>query len=85
MLVLLAAGSLSGCGTSREDLGTVVFTIPKLPGSDDPYPLPPLEGGETAPDEAQPAPENTPAQSDSKSPTAKPAAAEPLPADGPKQ
>jgi hypothetical protein len=34
-----------GCGpqVAREDLGKIVYEVPKVPGSDKPYPLPPLE------------------------------------------
>ena len=35
---------LSGCGLalSRQDLGTVVFEVPKVAGADEPYRMPEL-------------------------------------------
>ena len=41
LLVLL---SLGGCGPelSKVDLGTVVFEVPKVAGSDEPYQMPQL-------------------------------------------
>jgi len=39
---LLAVPLASGCGpsVSEEELGEVVSGIPKVPGADEPYPLP---------------------------------------------
>ncbi len=44
LLFVLSLG-VSGCGPSlkTEDLGTVEMKVPKLPGSDGPYPIPELE------------------------------------------
>jgi len=45
---------VAGCGPAipKEDLGTPVFEVPKVPGTDKPYHLPddiyPAEGGDTA-------------------------------------
>jgi len=46
--------SMFGCGPelSKQDLGTVVFEVPKVAGSDEPYPMPQLgpsleQGGNT--------------------------------------
>ena len=35
---------LSGCdsGVSKEDLGTAGFEVPKVPGAEQPYPMPKL-------------------------------------------
>jgi hypothetical protein len=40
--VFLTLPLLSGCGPalSEEDLGTVVFDVPEVPGADEPYPFP---------------------------------------------
>jgi hypothetical protein len=40
--VVLTLPVLSGCGPalSEEDLGTVVFEVPEVPGADEPYPFP---------------------------------------------
>ena len=37
--------SLSGCGPelSKQDLGTVVFEVPKVAGADEPYRMPQLD------------------------------------------
>jgi hypothetical protein len=42
LIILLACG---GCGPrlSEKDVGSPIFEIPKLPGSDTPYPLPQLD------------------------------------------
>ena len=39
-----AADSLAGCGPelSKNDLGTVVFEVPKVAGADQPYQMPQL-------------------------------------------
>jgi hypothetical protein len=54
----LAVGSAvsAGCGTgtSREELGNVVYEMPDVPGMDTTYPLPELSGVESSP-EPQPA------------------------------
>ncbi len=49
---------LSGCGpsVSREQLGEILFEVPKVPGSDEPYPLPDIpapdnEAGASATDQ----------------------------------
>ncbi|MBN2024567.1 MAG: hypothetical protein JW809_17440 [Pirellulales bacterium] len=44
-------GALGGCGRreSADDLGTVVFEIPKVPGSNLPYTMPELESASPAP------------------------------------
>lgn len=41
---LLALCAVSGCGPelSEEELGTVVFEIPDVPGADEPYEVPDL-------------------------------------------
>lgn len=41
---LLLLVSLAGCGPalSKSDLGTVVFEVPKVAGSEEPYPMPQL-------------------------------------------
>lgn len=62
---LLAAIGISGCGPAvpEEELGTLVFEVPKVPGAEEPYELPeihvqgqpgdagidPHPGGETTP------------------------------------
>lgn len=43
VLLLMLAAAVSGCG-SRDDLGTPVQEIPKIPGADKPYQLPPETG-----------------------------------------
>jgi hypothetical protein len=49
---------LIGCGPqlSESDLGTVVFEVPKVAGSEEPYPLPQLgtSQGEGEPQEKSP-------------------------------
>jgi hypothetical protein len=51
LCLLFLLVSLLGCGPklSRQDLGIVVFEIPKVAGADKPYPLPewftPTESG----------------------------------------
>jgi hypothetical protein len=42
--LLLILVALSGCGPqlSKEELGSVVFEVPKLAGSDEPYKMPQL-------------------------------------------
>jgi hypothetical protein len=44
----LTAISLAGCGAqlSKADLGTVVFEVPKVAGSDEPYRMPQLDPAE---------------------------------------
>ena len=39
------AGAAGGCGpeVEREDLGTVVFEVPVVAGSETPYPIPDLD------------------------------------------
>ena len=39
---LLATTAASGCGPSlsEEELGTVLFEVPEVPGSEEPYTLP---------------------------------------------
>jgi hypothetical protein len=46
---LLALLVLTGCGprVGPEELGKVVYTLPDVPGSQQPYPLPALEGSGT--------------------------------------
>ncbi len=52
--LVIAIFTLPGCGpsVSQEDLGTLVFDVPKVPGSDEPYPLPvddtPADAAESA-------------------------------------
>jgi hypothetical protein len=43
-LILLVLVSLGGCGPdlSKVDLGAVVFEVPKVAGSDEPYQMPQL-------------------------------------------
>lgn len=45
-LSLLIAAALPGCGpaVSRDELGTVVFDVPKVEGAEEPYQLPPEAG-----------------------------------------
>lgn len=45
LMVLLILASLAGCGTevSKDDLGTVVFEVPKVAGADKPYEMPQLK------------------------------------------
>lgn len=50
----VAAGlaiSSTGCGTgtSREELGNIVYEMPAVPGMDTAYPLPELSGVEESP------------------------------------
>lgn len=42
--LLLLLVSLGGCGPSlsEQDLGTVVYELPKVAGADEPYPMPQL-------------------------------------------
>lgn len=46
----LSAAVLSGCGpgADQKDLGTLIYHLPNLPGSDKPYPLPPLKDSDQA-------------------------------------
>lgn len=52
LLLSLLIVLLAGCGPalSTSDLGTVVFEVPKVAGSDEPFPMPqlgpPLEDGD---------------------------------------
>ena len=41
LLAALGLPALAGCG--HEDLGTILHEVPKVPGPDDPYPLPELK------------------------------------------
>jgi hypothetical protein len=43
-LGLFLLAFLAGCGpqVSKSDLGPVVFEVPKVAGSDEPYPMPQL-------------------------------------------
>jgi hypothetical protein len=52
-LVILLV-SLGGCGPelSKEDLGTVVFEVPKIAGAEEPYQMPQL-GPPTKEEEGQ--------------------------------
>lgn len=81
---------LSGCGpqVAQEDLGKIVYEVPKMPGSDKPYPLPPLEvsdasRGQAGESPAQPAklpasePQATESQSSDKPEPSEPAAKQP--------
>lgn len=45
-LGLVLGAAVTGCGpaVSEKDLGKIVFELPKIPGADQPYPLP--ESGE---------------------------------------
>ena len=47
LAAVLTAISLAGCGgqLSKADLGTVVFEVPQVAGSDEPYQMPQLETG----------------------------------------
>jgi hypothetical protein len=44
LALLLTGLSLAGCGAelSKADLGTVVFEVPKVPGTEEPYEMPQL-------------------------------------------
>lgn len=58
---LLMGGSLlllAGCEGAREpeDLGTVVYEIPRVEGDDQPFPLPELEERNPEPDAHSPLP-----------------------------
>jgi hypothetical protein len=60
-VALLVAAALSGCSPTLtpEDLGTVEYKVPKLQGSEIPFPMPELEpaaGSEqsASPDAAEP-------------------------------
>ncbi len=46
VVILLLAAALPGCGPAvpRDELGTVVYEIPKVEGADKPYQLPPEAG-----------------------------------------
>jgi len=48
LAAVLTAISLAGCGgqLSKADLGTVVFEVPQVAGSDEPYQMPQLEPAE---------------------------------------
>ena len=48
LAALLTVISLPGCGgqLSKADLGTVVFEVPKVAGSEEPYQMPQLEAAE---------------------------------------
>jgi hypothetical protein len=50
---LLAAGLLVGCGPAvpRDELGEVIFEIPRVPGADKPYPLPTQDRSRSAEDD----------------------------------
>ena len=54
ILVLVAATLIPGCGPklSKEELGKVVFEVPKVPGSETPFPMPELDKGDAAPKDA---------------------------------
>ena len=43
-LALLTLPFISGCGPelSQDDLGTVIYAVPKVAGSEEPYPMPQL-------------------------------------------
>jgi hypothetical protein len=51
-LLLMAAGLACGPKVSPEQMGEVVFEVPDIPGTEEPYPLPELEGGEPPQDDA---------------------------------
>lgn len=53
LAALLVALSLAGCGAqlSKADLGTVVFEVPQVAGSEEPYQMPQL--GPAAKDESE--------------------------------
>jgi hypothetical protein len=55
--LLLLVVPLVGCGPSlsKSDLGTVVYTLPKVAGADEPYRMPQL-GPAPEEDEDQPGP-----------------------------
>ena len=44
-VLLVPWASLSGCQSraSDEELGTIVYEVPKVPGSEKPFPLPDLD------------------------------------------
>jgi hypothetical protein len=48
VVLLCALGFLADAGCERhvpkEDLGTVIFEVPAVPGSDKPPPMPEMEG-----------------------------------------
>jgi len=64
-VVGLAAAVLPGCGPnlSEEELGTVVFEVPDVPGAEEPYQLPSV----ATPAPAPPAPEEPSGPSAAKS------------------
>lgn len=42
---------VAGCARGGEDeLGTIVYELPEVPGADEPFPLPPLEEAVSEPD-----------------------------------
>ena len=45
LLILILLVLVGGCGPelSKQELGTVVFEIPKISGSEGPYPMPQLQ------------------------------------------
>ena len=55
-VVLAAALVLPGCGPelSEEELGTIVYEVPKVSGSEAPYELPPATSQAPTPKDSQP-------------------------------
>jgi hypothetical protein len=76
---LLVAGVMCGCGPrlSPEELGTIEYDIPKVPGSDKPYPLPELEGSAETPADSDAVPTSGQPNSDEASGD-RPSAAKPV-------
>lgn len=56
LLALMGAVVLPGCGPSlsEKELGTIVYEVPKVPGSDQPYKLPSVTA--PAPEDLAPSP-----------------------------
>jgi hypothetical protein len=59
--IALTLPVVAGCGPalSEEDLGTVVFEVPEVPGADEPYPYPDWDAASESDSPDEPADENS--------------------------